>query len=415
MNRLTRQTIHLCIVLLPVACVLMGGRANAESRDNRAIMDNPQWFQMPDDKPETRWYTYENRDGAKGKGGLARSGRKGSPYVGINKGQTFTLADIKDSGTIRRIWITPWPQDAEVLRGLKIEMYWDGAKTPAVQAPLGDFFCHSMGHCVAFENACFASPEGRSMNCFIPMPFRKSAKIQIVNESPKGVSVYYDVAVTIGEKHGPEMLYFHSYWRRENYTTVRQDMTILPTVRGRGRFLGCNLGVRLHPSMTNFWWGEGEFKVYLDGDKETPTLCGTGTEDYIGDGYSQNLFINRFTGNHYISAPAGQPINAHGFYRFHIPDPVYFHKDIRVTIQDMGGLPYKLMLEAMDKDPTLKFMKTGAGGEYYTREELEKEPDRGEQVERTDDYCATAYWYQDKPDSGFAPIAPYEERIKDLP
>ena len=391
------------------------GNAYAVEKGKRDNMDNSQWSQMPSEKVETRWYTWENKQGAKGEGGQARSTRKGSPCTVIASGTTLVLADIKGSGTIRRMWMTPGPRDADMLRGLKIEMFWDGAKTPAVQAPLGDFFCHSLGHMVAFENACFSSPEARSINCVIPMPFRKSAKIQITNESPKDISIYYDVAVTMGETHDANMLYFHSYWRRENYTTVRQDMTILPQLKGRGRFLGCNLGVRLHPSMTNFWWGEGEVKVYLDGDKEFPTLCGTGTEDYIGTAYGQGHFTHMFQGNQYIHKPEGSPGLAYGFYRFHIPDPVYFYKDIRVTIQVMGGPGYTSMLKAMDKDPTLKFMKAGPGGEYYTREELEKEPKRADVMERIDDHCATAYWYMDKPENGFPPIAPFADRIKDLP
>jgi hypothetical protein len=243
------------------------------------------------------------------------------------------------------------------------------------------------------------------------MPFKKSAKIVVINESGKDNGIYYDVAATLGDPHGDDMLYFHSYWRRENMTALRQDMTILPSVQGRGRFLGCNLGVRLHPGMTNFWWGEGEVKAYIDGDAEFPTLCGTGTEDYIGSGYGQGLFSNRYQGNQFV----GKQSSAYGFYRFHIPDPLYFHKDIRVTIQVMGGPSYEQMLESLKKDPSLKFMKAGDGKEYYTREELEKEPKRAEVMERIDDHCATAYWYMDKPENGLRPIAPPAERIKDLP
>ena len=188
-------------------------------------------------------------------------------------------------------------------------------------------------------------------------------------------------------------------------------MTILSHVQGRGRFLGCNLGVRLHPACTNFWWGEGEVKIYLDGDKEYPTLCGTGTEDYIGSAYGQGLFDNLYQGNHFIA----EKKNANGFYRFHVPDPVFFYEDIRATIQVMGGPSYAAMLKSLDKDPTLRFMKAGDGTQYYTREELEKNPKRAEVMERIDDHCATAYWYMDKPENGLGPIADFDERIKDIP
>jgi len=370
-------------------------------------------YEMPAAPLQTRWYTFENPKGEKGQAGKARFGRKGAPCTPIGKGKQLVLADITESGTIRRMWATLWNRSPKALRGLKIEMYWDGAETPAVRAPFGDFFCQSLGQMTAFENACFSSPEGRSFNCIIPMPFRKSARVVLVNESDKDNGIYYDIAATLGDRHDDSMLYFHSFWRRENYTTVRQDMTILPKVEGRGRFLGCNLGVRLHPACAagNFWWGEGEVKVYLDGDQEYPTLCGTGTEDYIGDGYGQNLFDHLYQGNQFVSANK----DAYGFYRFHIPDPVYFHKDIRVTIQVMGGPSYQGMLDALKRDPTLKFMKAGKGDEYYTREELEKNPTRAEVMERIDDHCATAYWYMDKPEDNLGPLAAVADRIKDLP
>ncbi len=370
-------------------------------------------YQMPAEPLQTRWYTFENVKGAKGEAGKANFGRKGAPCTPVGKGKSLVLADIAESGTIRRFWATLWNRSPQALRGLKIEMYWDGAETPAVRAPFGDFFCHSLGQMVAFQNACFSSPEGRSFNCVVPMPFRKSARIVLVNESGEDNGIYYDIAATLGDRHDENMLYFHSFWRRENYTTVRQDMTILPKVEGRGRFLGCNLGVRLHPACAagNFWWGEGEVKVYLDGDTEYPTLCGTGTEDYIGDGYGQGLFSHLYQGNQFVSAKK----DAYGFYRLHVPDPVYFQKDIRVTIQVMGGPNYQGMLDALKRDPSLRFMKAGKGNQYYTREELEKNPNRAEVMERIDDHCATAYWYMDKPADNLGRLADVAERVKDLP
>ncbi len=373
-------------------------------------------YQMPNTPVETRWYTYENPQGEKGGAGKANHGRKGAPAVGIKAGETLVLADIKGSGTIRRMWATLWGRGPEALRGLKIEMYWDGAKTPAVQAPFGDFFCQSQGKMTAFENACFSSPEGRSFNCVVPMPFKKSAKILLINESGQDNGIYYEVDATLGDKHDANALYFHSYWRRENPTTLRQDMTILPHVIGKGRFLGCNLSVRQNPSTPNFWWGEGEVKCYIDGDKDLPTLCGTGTEDYIGTGFGQGLYSNAYQGNQYVAETGHghSMMDAYGFYRFHIPDPVYFQKEIRVTIQVMGGPSYKAMLDALDKDLTLKLMKAGDGTQWYTREELEANPGRAEVMERVDDHTATAYWYMDKPENGLPPIAPFSERIKDV-
>jgi len=368
-------------------------------------------YQMPEYPVQTRWYTFENVAGAKGAAAQANFGRKGAPAVALPAGGSLVLADIDGSGTIRRMWMTLWNREPVALRGLKIEMYWDGAETPAVQAPLGDFFCHSFGHMAPFESALFASPEARSFNCFVPMPFRRSARIVLINESEQDNGVYYEVDATLGDRHDKNMLYFHAYWRRENYTEWRRDMTILPRVEGRGRFLGCHLSVRQHPYCTHFWWGEGEVKIYLDGDEALPTLCGTGTEDYIGTGYGQGLFSHAYQGNPYVSANR----DAYGFYRLHLPDPVYFYEDVRVTIQVMGGVAYSQMLEVMDKHLEFRFMKAGAGGEYFTREELEADPGRILVIERVDDHCATAYWYLDRPENGLGPIAGLAERLADLP
>lgn len=385
-------------------------------RTTAAPLPGDALYQKPAPSVQTRWFTFENRNAEKGSGGKANFGRKGSPAPTVKAKETFVLADIKDSGTIRRIWITIDKNgDPNVLRGVKLEMFWDGAKTPAVAAPIGDFFCQSFGRMCTLENAFFSSAEGRSLNCYIPMPFKTAAKIQVTNETDLNLLFFYEVDCTLGDKHGDEMLYFHSSWRRENPTTLRRDMTILPKIEGTGRFLGCNLGIRQNPAFTKFWWGEGEVKIYLDGDDEFPTLCGTGSEDYIGDGWGQGRFINQYQGNQFMSDKgSGMFKDFYGFYRFHAPDPVYFHKDIRVTIQCIAGAVTKSILQAIKEFPNQKYMKTGNGSQDFTAEELEKADDCFFLLERQDDYCATAYWYLDKPENKLAALQPLAERISDL-
>jgi len=380
------------------------------SHDPYETCDGVPLFRMPARKIETRWFTLENFNGEKGKGGIANHGRKGSPCRSLAAGESFDLAHIKGNGTIRRIWATLYKRDPESLRGLTIEMYWDGAKKPAVHAPFGDFFCHQLGHMTAFENDCFASPEGRSFLCLVPMPFKSEARIRLVNESGADNGIYYEVDCTVGESHDDRTLYFHAHWRRENYTTLRQDMAILPKIEGTGRFLGCNIGVRQHPQNTGYWWGEGEVKVYLDGDTEYPTLCGTGTEDYLATGYGQGLFSQRSSGCTYISPDKVK----YGFHRFHIPDPIYFYKDIHVAIQVMGGPTYKEMLATWEKFPDVRFMKPGDGTKFFTREELEKNPAGSSVIERIDDYSTTAYWYMNAPENALPPLQSAKERTSDL-
>ena len=197
-------------------------------------------YQMPGENIVTRWYSYENVNADKGAGGQDQYGRKGAASVTIPAGDSHVMVDAKGSGTIRRIWFTLWDRKPKDLQGLRIEMYWDGAKTPAVSGPVGDFFCHSWGHMVRFENEFFSSGEGRNFNCCIPMPFKKGAKIVMVNESGRTNRMHYEVDVTLGDEHGDDMLYFHSFWSREDFDgKPRSDKVILPYVQGRGRFLGC--------------------------------------------------------------------------------------------------------------------------------------------------------------------------------
>jgi len=142
---------------------------------------------------------------------------------------------------------------------------------------------------VPFENALFSSPEGRSFNSIVPMPFRHNFRMVVTNESDIKLDMFfYEVDWTLGDEHGPDALWLHAHWRRENPTTLRRDYEFLPQIQGRGRLLGVNFGVigdlcKYHRT----WWGEGEVKIFLDGDTQHPTLCGTGTEDYIGTGWDK--------------------------------------------------------------------------------------------------------------------------------
>ena len=302
----------------------------------------PELYSLPPDI-ETRWATAENPRGERGAGGQTNSGRKGRPAVTLPAGGQHVLAEVNGrSGTVRRIWLTFLDRSPVTLRSLRFEIYWDGATKPAVSAPLGDFFGVSLGRIVAFESALFASPEGRSFNCFIPMPFRTGMRIVVINDGQTPVpSLYYEVNYTLGDRHDASVLYFHAAFRRERQTKLQQDFEILPLVRGKGRFLGANLGVIADQKRyEKSWWGEGEVKIFVDGDRDNPTLVGTGTEDYVGTGFSQGKFDHFYQG----SPIADRDAMRFSFYRYHVPDPVYFRDGIRVTIQQIGFVNGKQVL-----------------------------------------------------------------------
>lgn len=213
----------------------------------------------------SRWASYENPDGAKGAGGKERNGRKGAAWFTLNPGEEFVLAHAENtSGVIRRIWITINDQTPETLRGLKLEMFWDGCDKPAVSVPFGDFFCVGLGKVATFKNALFSNPEGRNFSTYIPMPFKTGMKITVTNESSVLIKhFYYDIDYTLGDKFTEDTLYFHAYFNRENLTNLKKDFELLPYVEGKGRYLGTNMGVRCNTKLySDTWWGEGEFKAY---------------------------------------------------------------------------------------------------------------------------------------------------------
>ena len=359
---------------------------------------------------ETRWASPENPSGEPGAGGGANGGRKGSACFPLRSGDERVLAQAtRTSGTLRRIWVTISDRSPEMLRGVRFEIFWDGAQTPSVSAPLGDFFGLGLGRMARFESALFASPEGRSFSCFVPMPFRQGMKVTVVNETARDLDMFfYDVNYTVGDRHGPQTAWFHSHWRRERPTTLGEDYEFLPRVDGRGRLLGVNMGVIAdRERYSTSWWGEGEVKVWIDRAGERPTLCGTGTEDYIGTGWGQGRFSHLYSGCPLADADAMQ----YSFYRYHVPDPIWFQESIRATIQQIGCWSPETrhdlhdsaepILAAEPGPRTLDLSTGGEAGEYGL-------------FERSDDWSSCAYFYLDRPENDLPPLPGVETRTARL-
>jgi hypothetical protein len=360
-------------------------------------------FELPEGV-EPRWASGENPKGEKGRGGQANGGRKGSPTVPIKAGESRVLAEATGtSGTVRRIWMTFPDRSPRMLRSLRIDMYWDGALRPAVSAPLGDFFGVGLGQTPIFQSALFSNPEGRSFNCVIPMPFRTGMRIVMTNESDSNLDeLFYDVDYTLGDKHGANMLYFHAHYRRENPTQLQRDYELLPRIEGRGRYLGTNIGVAVNQrEYFNTWWGEGEIKIYLDGDREFPTLAGTGTEDYIGTAWGQGQYANLYQGS-----PVADERNMRWcFYRYHIPDPIYFYKDIRVTMQQIG------YLADHSRGP---FVRTGRKLYRAGPGRVEMDISKDGKFEREDDWSSCTYFYLERPENNLPALDPVNKRTEGL-
>jgi len=386
------RVIGLVVALTTILC------AAAARADAQALYSLP-------DRVETRWASPENPSGAPGTGGEANAGRKGAPFIAVPAGGRVVLAEATGtSGIVRRIWMTLGNRAPAMVRGLRLEMFWDGARTPAVSAPLGDFFGHALGEMRPFQSALFSSPEGRSLVTVIPMPFRTGMRIVVTNETSAALGeLFYDVDYTIGDTLGADAMYFHAVFHRERPTMLQRDYEILPHVSGRGRYLGATLGVIADTARYGkSWWGEGEVKVYLDGDRERPTLNGTGTEDYIGTAYGQGAYAHAYQG----CPLADDERYRYGFYRLHVPDPVYFRNEVRVTIQQIGYYGTGEMGSLMTRGQPV--IRAGAG---KVPMDLSKP---GQLFERQDDWSSVAYFYLDRPENGLPALAPVTERTAGL-
>lgn len=305
---------------------------------------------------KTRSISPENFTGEKGKGatavpglpttrninnasGAARDlgeGWKVNPYIIIESGETFTIAEMDGPGAIQHIWMTP----TGVWRWSIIRIYWDDETSPSVECPIADFFCMGWNQYSPLVSMPVCVNPGSAFNCYWSMPFRKHCRITIENINPKdSMILYYQVNYTLTEV--PEDAgYFHAQFRRTRYNET-SDFTVVDGIKGKGQFVGVYLAWGLH---NNGWWGEGEMKFFIDGDQKYPTICTTGLEDYFCGSYNFDRdgkfteFCTPYAGLPQVIRPDGtyNSQERFGLYRWHIMDPVRFDKDFKATIQDLG-------------------------------------------------------------------------------
>jgi hypothetical protein len=332
----------------------------------------------------------ENFTGEKGKGGMALEGTQArtarylgqgwkiSPSVVIKSGETFVMGEVSGSGTIQQVWMTPtghW-------RFNILRIYWDGSDTPAVECPVGDFFaCGWQKYWQVSSLAVCVNP-AFGLNSYWQMPFRKGFKVTMTNISDEDMTLYYQINYCLAELP-QEALYLHAQFRRVNPLPYKEIYTILDGVKGEGQYIGTSMA---WGSNNSGWWGEGEVKFFLDGDKEFPTICGTGLEDYFCGSYDFSLgkenggyrdFTTPYTGFSIIR-PDGHYASQTRFnmYRWHIMDPIRFKEDIRVTVQALGWEPI---------------------GKRF--------------LPLQDDIASVAYWYQNLPTMPF-PELPHRDYLE---
>lgn len=351
-----------------------------------------------DPRLDARAATFENPTGARGAGGSAFGGRKGAPNKRLEAGERVVLMDADGPGTVRHIWMTFLPAPPEEMRAVYLEVFYDGATAPSVSVPCLDFFGMPHGRPVAYSSALTTAQEGRGFNSFLPMPFAGHVRVELVNGAPRPVMLYYQIDYTLEPAMAPTTGYLHVSFRRDNPTRQRDDFVIACGVEGPGRFLGCNVGVRVLDE--GAWYGEGEVKIYRDGDGAgdgaggLPTICGTGLEDYIGSAWGLGAHAAPYGGAPLVVGPAASPNpDFVGFYRWHLPDPVMFASDLTVTIQQIGAMFFLEGQEAAMEEYERTHPVAGAGWYRNPSPALAA----WGLAERVDDYCATAYVYAARP------------------
>jgi len=382
------------LILIIGAVVLTSLSVKAQGTFNGLGVNMGNIYQMSDAK--TRSISPENFNGEKGKGGMATAGTgsnaardlgqkwKVSPSVVIKKHTTYTVAEIDGSGAIQHIWMTPtgnW-------RYSILRFYWDDETTPSVEVPVGDFFCMGWGKYSAVRSLAVVVNPGSGLNCYWPMPFHKKCRITMENIDDKDMVLYYQVDYTLTDVP-KDAGYFHAQFRRVNPLPLKQDYVLVDGIKGKGQYVGTYLA---YGSNKNGWWGEGEIKFFMDGDKEFPTINGTGTEDYFcgaydfdsmqknkdgGESSEYTEFSGPYTGLPQVIRGDGhyEIAQRFGLYRWHIADPIRFEKDLKVTIQDLGWRHDGRYLPLQDDIASVVFWYQsephGAFPVFPSRDELE--------------------------------------------
>ena len=296
----------------------------------------------------TRSISPENFSGEPGKGGMAiegtgaaaardlgRAGRSRRQCRSALARRSFWPRSTAP-GAIQSMWFTGRNLGRDVI----LRIYWDNQAQPSVECPLRDFFAAGWGPFAQLSSVAVANNPNNGLNCFWEMPFRTSARMTLENRGPETGVCYYQINYTLTDV--PEdAAYFHAQFRRTNPLPYKSVFSVLDGVRAAGHYVGTYLAV----GVTNSgWWGEGEIKFFLDGDTEFPTICGTGTEDYFGGAYDWDVdgqyvtYTTPFLGMHQVLRPDGlyKSQTRFGMYRWHIPDPIRFQRDVRVTLQALG-------------------------------------------------------------------------------
>jgi len=311
-------------------------------------------------------------------------------YQSVAAGDTATVLDVKGPGLVSHLWFTIADDEPYHLKRIVMRIYWDGEKSPSVEAPIGDFFGLGLGVYNSWQSELLSVGSIKALNCFFPMPYQKHARITITNEGKQPIhALYYNIDYRTNKQPFPaSTLYFHAQYRQAqpNHGWTNQwlhnsepalnnksnldgkDNYVWFEAKGSGQFVGVTMSVLQNQ---NNWWGEGDDMFFIDG-AALPDINGTGSEDYFLGAWD-------FGGKPFSYALYGAPLvdrelagGKQSVYRFHLDSPIPFSKSMKASIE------------------------------------------HGHANHRSDNYYSVAYWYQTEPHMPFPPLPAVDDRIPTL-
>ncbi len=277
----------------------------------------------------------------------------------LNPGKSLTLLEADGPGMVTHFWITIADSEYGWPRLLRLQVYYDGAKSPSVDVPLGDFFATGHGREKDVNSLMVRNTsQGRAKNSYWQMPYLKHIKVTLNNEGERPAAMtYWQVDYRKYKSLPKDVLYFHALYRQELPAISGRNYQLLST-KGRGKYVGTVLNVITNEDQ---WFGEGDEYFYVDGEKEA-SLSGTGTEDFFSDAWGLQEQQSMYTGTTAAGGfTMGDRVSA---YKWQIPDPIPFEKSLVAEIEHAGWT---------------------------------NKPDgsvHGSFDERPDDFSSVAFWYQ---------------------
>jgi len=300
------------------------------------------------------------------------------PYH-LAPGQRLALADLDGPGEVRHLWFTIASRDRRYPRTLVLRAFYDGSDVPSIETPIGDFFAAGNGMRANVSSIPIeVSSYGRALNCYWRMPFRRRCVIEAHNQGPERMTVYFQCDWLKLRSLPEDTLYFHARYRQEYPPGAFEPYAIFEG-RGEGQYVGTVLSFE---NLVGSWFGEADDRFYVDGE-ETPSIVGTGTEDYFNDAWNLRLTSNLRVGTTICETKGDE--RRLTCYRWHIDDPVPFHRSLKVEIERRSFIAVT--------DPA-----TGKAESYDFKY-------------RPDYLSSVAYWYQRGIAEPQWPFAPVEERV----